>query len=253
MCFPVGWCCFRNVWYIQGVGSSKSTGSKLCYPVKCGWICINCHKVHRNKEAVLAQECLKSTGHKMVESPLMCNHCFGLGDDMHKIKATICPKALDFTSSDMETPTEVPPPVLPMQEKVHAGMVETKTSRIKQDMEAVQMEIKRLQILREMQVERERLASLIAKKRQATSHLSEWGKVITIGSTWYANTFFSEHTYISCSNRVSKALMLWRPYQWLKLSLNTGQQARPFYTIICPVLLKHFCVCISILIYFSLA
>ena len=197
MCFPVGWCCFRNVWYIQGVGSSKSTGSKLCYPVKCGWICINCHKVHRNKEAVLAQQCIESTGHKMVESPLMCNHCFGLGDDIHKIKASICPKALDFTSSDTtETPTEVPPPVLPMEKKVHAGMVETEASRIKQDMEAVQKEIKRLQILREMQVERERLASLLAKKRQATSHLSEWGKVITIDSTWYANTFFSR-TYIS--------------------------------------------------------
>ena len=109
----------------------------------------------------------------MVESPLMCNHCFGLGDDIHKIKASICPKALDFTSSEKntESPTEVPPPVLPMEKKVHAGMFETETSRIKQDMEAVQKEIKRLQILREMQVERERLASLLAKKRQATSHL----------------------------------------------------------------------------------
>ena len=140
--------------------------------------------MHRNKEAVLSQKCLESTDHKMVESPLMCNHCFVLGDDMGKFKASICPKALDFTSPEKtETLTEVPPPALPMEKKVHAGMVETETSRIKQDMEAVQKELKRLQILKEMQVERERLASLIAKKRQASSHLPEWGKVITSGTT----------------------------------------------------------------------
>ena len=41
-------------------------------------------------------------------------------------------------------------------------------------MQAAQKEIKRLELLKKLQLERQQLANLMAQKRTATSFLSEW-------------------------------------------------------------------------------
>lgn len=158
-----------TIFYILGTVSSKSTGSKLCYPVKCGWICTTCKFVHKSKDGILARPCIAET-HTCVQSPLMCNNCFTLADDMSTLKSTECRKVLDF--SNVET-TEVAHPTPPTEEKVLPGKVET-SLKIKSEMEGALRELKRLRLLKEMKAERERLADLIAKRRKSTCDLSKW-------------------------------------------------------------------------------
>lgn len=170
-----------TTFYTLGIGSSKSTGSKPCYPVKCGWICTTCKCVHKSKEGILAHPCLAET-HTCVQSPLMCNNCFTLADDMSTLKSQECRKVLDFTS--LETP-EVAHPTPPTEEKVVPGKVDT-SSRVKSEIEGVTRELKRLRLLQELKAERERLADLISKRRKSIcSHLSKWETVKTQDQTTY--------------------------------------------------------------------
>lgn len=159
----------------QGIGS-KSTGSKHtnCDPVKCGWICTTCKIAHRTKEAVLSHTCVENGGvHTMVQSPVMCNKCFCLSDDMAVLRSKCCPKALSFESPPEKTSVETGAPAIPTSKKVEKNEVSrNERNQVEAEMEATRKEIRRLQLLREMQLERQRLADLIAQKRAKVCFLS---------------------------------------------------------------------------------
>ena len=163
----------------QGIGS-KSTGSKhtKCDPVKCGWICTTCKFAHRTKEGVLSHKCVENCGdHTIVQSPLMCNKCFTLSDDMAKLRSQCCPKALSFESPPEKT-SEIGTgaPANPIPKKVEKNEVsKNERNQVEAEMEATRKEIRRLQLLREMQLERQRLADLLAQKRSKVSFLSMTG------------------------------------------------------------------------------
>lgn len=89
-----------------------------------------------------------------------------LSDNMKALQSNLCPKALDFdTASErgevLASPTE--------EKKEKDGV----KGSIQYEMEATKKEIRRLQLLKEMQLERQRLADLIAKKRTKECYLSE--------------------------------------------------------------------------------
>lgn len=134
--------------------------------MKCGWICTTCKTAHRSKEGLVSKPCVGNGHHSIVESPLMCNKCFMLSDNMKALQSNLCPKALDFdTASErgevLASPTE--------EKKEKDGV----KGSIQYEMEATKKEIRRLQLLKEMQLERQRLADLIAKKRTKECYLSE--------------------------------------------------------------------------------
>lgn len=161
---------------IQGDHSdSKRTGPKTCNPVKCGWICKLCHVVDAKKDVVLSRPCVHSDGHTLVESPLMCNKCFALAGDVDVLKSVPCPRALDFNE----------PPKKEVDERREDKSWVTWTDwekekkeweqkkKLNHEMNEIKRELKRLQLLKTLQVERERMAELIAQKRNGTSVLSK--------------------------------------------------------------------------------
>ncbi len=96
----------------------------------------------------------------------MCNKCYCLSDDMKTLKSNQCPKALDFDTASERGEVLASP----IEEKKEKDSVK---ASVLYEMEAAKKEIRRLQILKEMQLERQRLADLIAKKRTSECYLSE--------------------------------------------------------------------------------
>lgn len=104
----------------------------------------------------------------------MCKECFALGDTIAGMKANSCPKALCFeTPMESNKIGEVPQSVEKKVDKSWLSGVDLKQrAKVKADMNAVERELNRLQLLKRIQQERQALSELIAKKRGATSYLS---------------------------------------------------------------------------------
>lgn len=153
------------------------SGPKTCNPVKCGWICELCKHVDSKKESVLSKPCVHSNGHKLVESPMMCNKCFALAGDADSLKSLQCPRALDFN----EPPKKGLDKGEPKEDK---SWITTRTDwekkeKVTRQIDAARRELQRLQLMKQLQLEREHMADLIAKKRQNTSFLSQHTYMLT--------------------------------------------------------------------------
>ena len=97
----------------------------------------------------------------------MCEFCHQLSDTKESLENGPCPKRLDFTKENgkVETcETPLPPAKTPLP------VVKTPSqhaSKITFEMEKANKEIKRLQLLKAMAVERDRLAALIERKNKS--------------------------------------------------------------------------------------
>ena len=144
--------------------------------MKCGWVCVECRRVRETKDDFLPNKCSEDrVEHTLVQSPLMCKACFALGDDVATMTANPCPKALCFDETPMEPNKsgEVPKPVEEKVDKSWLSAVDLKQrAKARHDMEAAERELRRLQLLKRLQQERQALSELIAKKRGATSYSS---------------------------------------------------------------------------------
>ena len=133
--------------------------------------------MRETKDAFLPHKCSGDrVEHSLVQSPLMCKSCFALGDDVAAMKAHLCPKVLCFDEKPMESNKsgEVSKPVEEKVDKSWLSGVDLKQrARVRAEMDAADREIRRLQLLKRLQQERQVLSDLIAKKRGATSYLSE--------------------------------------------------------------------------------
>ena len=126
---------------------------------------------------MLSHKCHREAGHVLVESPLVCKKCFQLGHDFSCFKSHPCPKALTF--DDKPTPVDVSTTKLEVDQEVPdkrwvTRVDQERKKRVQADMETAQKEIKRLELLKQLQLERQQLANLMAQKRTAPSFLSEW-------------------------------------------------------------------------------
>lgn len=91
----------------------------------------------------------------------MCQFCHELSDTVESLENTPCPKRLDFNeeSGKVEQRGKTPLPVVkPPSQHASEAIFE---------MEKANKEIKRLQVLKAMAVERERLAELIARRNRS--------------------------------------------------------------------------------------
>lgn len=150
---------------------SVPTGPKPCDPVKCGWLCVTCKRTCDRKDVMLSHKCVREEGHVLVESPLVCKKCFQLGYDFSSFKSHPCPKELTFDDKPtpvVSTTNSADDPEIPDERWVTRVDHERKT-RVQADMQAAQKEIKRLELLKKLQLERQQLANLMAQKRTATS------------------------------------------------------------------------------------
>ena len=130
---------------------------------------------------MLSRKCPRAEGHVLVESPVVCKMCYQLGYDMASFKKGPCPKALTFDDEPGKS-KEVPPEVSetkpkPSEEKPDKRWVTSvdfeRKQRVEAEMEAAAREIKRLELMKKIQLERQQLANLVAQKSKNTSSLSE--------------------------------------------------------------------------------
>ena len=130
---------------------------------------------------MLSQACQRAEGHVLIESPLVCKMCYQLGYDMASFNKGPCPKALTFHAEPAKS-TEVPPVVLdskpePSEERPNKNWVTrvdwARKQRVEAEMQAAEKEIRRLELLKQLQLERQQLANLVAQKAKHTSSSSE--------------------------------------------------------------------------------
>ena len=114
----------------------------------------------------------------MVSSPLMCSACFHLADSVDDLKRYECPRF----KAEVESPKPVPA-VEPAEKALKGAAVTPQGSSgggpkpsggvrkasMLTEMQRIDMEIKRLQLLKEIAIERESLATLMSQKQQSSS------------------------------------------------------------------------------------
>ena len=125
-------------------------------------MCIYCKSYAHNRKVLEFAKCKDEvTKHRLVEACAMCQFCQELSDTVESLENTPCPKRLDFNeeSGKVEQRGKTPLPVVkPPSQHASEAIFE---------MEKANKEIKRLQVLKAMAVERERLAELIARRNRS--------------------------------------------------------------------------------------
>ena len=90
----------------------------------------------------------------------MCKFCHQLSDTVESLENTPCPKRLEFTEESGKTEKcETPLPVTKTPSQIASNVIS--------EMEKANKELKRLQLLKAMAEERDRLAALIARKNKS--------------------------------------------------------------------------------------
>ena len=150
--------------------------------MKCGLICPFCKFVNEDKCAFLSTKCgSRAAGHVMVESRWVCRDCYHLGDDLASFKSHACFRALDFGESETETKPKEPTVEPKPEPKADPGL----KRQLLHSMGETEKELKRLKILKQLELERQQLAELVAKKREKnknkpSSSSIHWGYGSTI-------------------------------------------------------------------------
>lgn len=139
-------------------------------PVKCGWACTRCHAHHRNPKVLGFAYCNdKTTNHKLIETEAMCKTCFEFGA-LESLKVSPCPKSLSFDANEkIEKSVSVPPPVVPCANEKSVSVPPPvkdlkKATSLRAELDTANLELKRLEILKSLALERQLLKDLLAKK-----------------------------------------------------------------------------------------
>ena len=162
--------------------STGETGEKQpCHKVvKCGFFCVKCKARHSKSKVLCFASCVdEKTNHVLVESSHVCIQCFALGHGS-ELEGSPCPAAAataekpDIPEKEAKvTAKETVQPVMPVVGDSKTKSDDPKGSperkrMIVDELKMVENEIKRLQLLKTLQVERERLAEMIAMKHKVS-------------------------------------------------------------------------------------
>lgn len=148
----------------QGMRSPVSSVKETCHDaVKYTWFCVLCKAFSRNYKVITFAKCVDdATKHRLVESAVFCKRCHELGDDLDLMKRSPCPKPLTFEGEkDVAKQHDKSLPV----SKPAADM--EKATTLRSQIEKAEKEMKRLEILKVMAEERQRLAELMAQKTKS--------------------------------------------------------------------------------------
>ena len=149
--------------------------------VKCGWICTACKRSDRHRFKLEEVPCsVLPAGHAFLEKALMCQKCDCLADDFKAFKEEECseatvrkleyatPKALARTESVDSLTLSTPTPAGPKGGDV-SGRDEKARILLKLQVEEATM--RRLKLLRELEIERQRFSELLLSKH-GSSHFA---------------------------------------------------------------------------------
>ena len=146
--------------------------------MKCGFFCVKCKARHSNSKVICFASCVnEKTNHVLVEASHVCTQCFALG---HKseLEGSPCHVAAATAEKPDIPEKEAKVTVKETDQPVVAAVGVSKTKpdhpkgypekKLIDELKIMENEIKRLQLLKTLQVERERLAEMIAMKNKVS-------------------------------------------------------------------------------------
>lgn len=164
----------------------------------------------------------------------MCNKCFALAGDVDSLKSLPCPRALDFNEplkKEVDERREDKSWVTWTDWEKEKKEWEQK-KKLSHEMNQTRRELQRLQLLKQLQVERERMAELIAQKRNGASFLSKHAMFNCEKKhdyMYYYSTTISLRSvcqfFYTCI-RFLQVQMFWTPFLCMNRNLLTWHQLR---------------------------
>ena len=161
------------------VGSPLSTAKHSPHvPLKCGYICKDCRLSHIHVDHLLGKPCAVNThgGHRIVKKAVQCQNCRALGDCTNEFLKETClgksVKSLEAVCERAVTPEPPAPPSIASEDEVPEREVPA-ASELDIDKEAEMVEalllesqakLRKLQLLKELEIERVKLQELLARK-----------------------------------------------------------------------------------------
>lgn len=157
---------------------------------------MRCHAYHRNPKVLSLAYCKgNDTKHVLVECQAMCRVCKEKGH-MKDLVSSPCPKVLNFEIQDVVNSEK-------KDDKSSASpkMMDDlgKATSLHVELEKATKELKRLQVLRNLEVERKRLADLMARRSAISSFLIAKSQIYAY--LRYTNSSFHALCRL-CANKV---------------------------------------------------
>ena len=121
--------------------------------MKCGYICKYCLRSHIHENALKYSQCpaTKDKTHCLIKKAFRCGNCLCLSDCAETFSKEACPGPIRRPESESEG---TPPPKDPSPEEANAYL----------DLRMAELELNRLKLMKELQVEREKMQSLMLQK-----------------------------------------------------------------------------------------
>ena len=123
--------------------------------MKCGYICKYCLRSHIHENALKYSQCpaTKDKTHCLIKKAFRCGNCLCLSDCAETFSKEACPGPIRRPESESEG---TPPPKDPSPEEANANAY--------LDLRMAELELNRLKLMKELQVEREKMQSLMLQK-----------------------------------------------------------------------------------------
>lgn len=154
------------------VGSPLSTAKHSPHvPMKCGYICKDCRLSHIHVDYLLGKPCASNPhgGHSIVKKAVQCQNCRALGDCTNEFLKETClgnsVKSLEAACEKAITPEPPTPPSIASELEVPAASEPDKEAeKVEAQLLQAQSRLDKLQLLKELEIERVKLQELLAKK-----------------------------------------------------------------------------------------
>lgn len=126
--------------------------------MKCGYICKFCFRSHIYENCLKDSQCpaTKNKTHHLLKKAYRCGNCHCLSDCAETCSKEVCPGRISPPGSESEG---TPPPRDPSPEEANAYL----------DLRMAELELNRLKLMKQLQVERENMQSLMQQKSKAVN------------------------------------------------------------------------------------
>ena len=126
--------------------------------MKCGYICKFCLRSHIHENRIKGSQCpaTKDKTHCLLKKAFRCGNCHCLSDCAETFSKEVCPGRISNPGSESGG---TPPPKDPSPQEASAYL----------DLRMAELELSRLKLMKELQVEREKMQSLMLQKSKVVN------------------------------------------------------------------------------------